>query len=65
MQKMAYQLREAKGERAKAESQLLKKDAEIEDLKKQLAELARKLMMNPRRTRMILILKYPRWVLIP
>ena len=60
MQKMAYLLREAKGERSKAESQLLKKDAEIEDLKKQLAELARKLMMNPRRTRKILILKYPR-----
>ena len=43
MQKMAYQLREAKGERAKAESQLLKKDAEIEDLKKQLAELSEKI----------------------
>lgn len=40
VQKMAYQVREAKGEWAKAQIQMLEKDAEIEDLKRQLSELS-------------------------
>ena len=39
VQKMAYQVREAKGEWAKAQIQMMEKDAEIEELKKQIAEL--------------------------
>ena len=42
VQKMAYQVREAKGEWAKAQIQMMEKDAEIEELKKQIAELSEK-----------------------
>ena len=42
VQKMAYQVREAKGEWAKAQMQLMEKDAEIESLKKKIEELSEK-----------------------
>ena len=39
VQKMAYQVREAKGEWTKAQMQMMEKDAEIESLKKEIAQL--------------------------
>ena len=39
VQKMAYQVREAKGEWTKAPMQMMEKDAEIESLKKEIAQL--------------------------
>lgn len=42
VQKMAYQVREAKGEWAKAQIQMMEKDAEIEALKAKVAELSEK-----------------------
>ena len=43
VQKMAYQVREAKGEWTKAQMQMMEKDAEIESLKKEIIYMLEKL----------------------